>query len=312
MPYVWITGACGFIGRHLARQLSDEGHLVAGIGHGHWPLSDASKWGIKQWVNGELEAANFDELALLCGLPETVFHLAGGSAVGASFSHPLEDFNRTVVATARLLDWVRRNAPRTTIVCASSAAVYGAGYISPIHETSVVNPFSPYGFHKAMMETLCQLHSRSFGGRSVIVRLFSVYGAGIRKQLLWDLCVKLRASGKLRKVILGGTGDEIRDWIHIDDVTRLLVRASMRAPEGESVFNGGTGVGMAVREIANMVVTAWGGGVDVEFSGQKRPGDPDYLVADVQHCETLGYKSSVSVREALTDYVEWFRRAEIK
>jgi UDP-glucose 4-epimerase len=123
--------------------------------------------------------------------------------------HPLEDFRRSVDTSARLFEWVRVNAPHTKIVCVSSAAVYGADHSGPIPETAPLSPYSPYGCHKAMMEMLCQSYVRNYGMRITIGRLFSVYGAGLEKQLLWDLCCKLR--GNPGVVTLGGTGQELRD-----------------------------------------------------------------------------------------------------
>ena len=100
---VWITGAKGFIGGHLARELADGGHAVHGIGHGVLEETARSHLGLKSWINGEIEAGNLDALAAAHGPPATVFHLAGGSSVGLAIAHQYEDFTRTVVSTARLL-----------------------------------------------------------------------------------------------------------------------------------------------------------------------------------------------------------------
>ncbi len=218
----WITGARGFIGRSLARHLAAEGVEVAGVGHGHWP--DASTAGVTHWVNADIHAASLDLLQSRAGAPDAIYHLAGGSAVGPSFANPLEDFERTVHTTARLLEWVRCHAPATPVVAVSSAAVYGAGHQGPIAETVPVTPYSPYGHHKAVMESLFRSYGANFGLRAAVVRVFSAYGEGLRKQLPWDLCGKLAAGG--RELVLDGTGEERRDWIHVDDVVRTLTDAA--------------------------------------------------------------------------------------
>ncbi|MGB6398598.1 MAG: NAD-dependent epimerase/dehydratase family protein, partial [Bradyrhizobium sp.] len=69
---VWITGANGFIGRYLARELADAGHAVHGIGHGALEESDRLRFGLQTWLNGEIDAANFSALAAGCGLPSKV------------------------------------------------------------------------------------------------------------------------------------------------------------------------------------------------------------------------------------------------
>src|SRR6202012_4896575 len=108
------------------------------------------------------------------------------------------------------------------LIVASSAAVYGAQHAGPIAEQDALVPMSPYGQHKLMMEQLCRSYAMTFGIRSTVVRLFSVYGASLRKQLLWDVCSRLHRGE--RSLMLGGTGREIRDWIHVRDVVRLLNR----------------------------------------------------------------------------------------
>ena len=118
-----------------------------------------------------------------CGLPSTVFHLAGGSSVGLSIAQPFEDFSRTVSSTARLLEWLRGAAPDCRLIVASSAAVYGAKYVGPIPENAAPAPMSPYGEHKLMMEQLCRSYAITFGLRSTVVRLFSVYGPQFAKAI---------------------------------------------------------------------------------------------------------------------------------
>lgn len=119
---VWITGASGFIGRYLARELADAGYEVHGIGHGALEEFEKQHIGLQTWLNGGVDAANLNALAAGHGLPSKVFHLAGGSSVGLSMTQPLEEFDRTVVSTARLLEWLRGCAPESHVFVASSAA----------------------------------------------------------------------------------------------------------------------------------------------------------------------------------------------
>src|SRR3984893_1229012 len=148
---VWVTGANGFIGRHLVRVLADQGNTVHGIGHGAIEDVDRERIGLREWLNGEIDAANLNALAARSGSPSTIFHLAGGSSVGLSIAQPYEDFSRTVSSTARLLEWLRGSAPECPVIVASSAAVYGADHGGPISEDAVPAPMSPYGQHKLMM-----------------------------------------------------------------------------------------------------------------------------------------------------------------
>jgi len=308
MARYWITGAHGFIGRHLSSFLAARGHEVFGLGHGAWPDAEAAACGLTRWINGEINASNLRSLGALHGVPDVVFHLAGGSSVRTALENPREDFFRTVTTTAELLEWLRQSAPRASVVAISSAAVYGAGHDGPMSETTPPRPYSPYGHHKLMMEMLCRSYGASYGMRAVIARLFSVYGAGLRKQLLWDLCRKLERD--VRPLQLGGTGDEIRDWTDVRDVVSALSNVSILAAPDVPVLNVGTGIGTSVRQIAAQLVSTWDetrSDRAVVFDGKAREGDPFSLQADAQELGRLGFKWRISVAQGLVDYVRWFK-----
>lgn len=277
-----------------------------GIGHGSWPAGDAGHWSVRHWINGEIEASNLSQLARISGLPDTVIHLAGGSSVGISLQNPLEDFTRTVETTARLLEWTRIHAAETKIVAVSSAAVYGSGHSQPIAESAPIRPYSPYGHHKAMMEGLCRSYGENFGLHAAIVRLFSVYGDELHKQLLWDICCKLDAR-ESPSLLLGGTGREIRDWLHVTDAANLLWMVRNTCSPECPVVNGGTGHGTAVIEVARTVCEAWRVPIEVRFSGLARPGDPERLIADTAKATSMGFAPSVPFVQGVRRTVEWFR-----
>jgi UDP-glucose 4-epimerase len=304
MINIWITGAKGFIGRHLATHLGEQGRHISGIGHGHWSKIEAAQWNVAEWLNGEIDAVNLSELLNQSGKPDVIYHLAGSSSVGLSFINPLEDFRRTVEATARLLDWVRKQSPDAKIILVSSAAVYGAGHQTPIIEECASKPYSPYGGHKAMMELLSESYVRNFGLNSVVVRLFSVYGDGLSKQLIWDLCSKLSTGNK---VTLGGSGEEVRDWIHVKDVAKLLGLFASDNGWNTPVVNGGSGLGITVREIAREVSAQWGGNAQITFNGESRPGDPTYLVADIHRLDKIGFSSDIMLSTGISSYVKWYK-----
>ncbi|WP_275185600.1 NAD-dependent epimerase/dehydratase family protein [Bradyrhizobium sp. CSA112] len=303
---MWVTGANGFIGRHLVRVLADRGTRVHGIGHGAIGDAEMHRIGLEHWLNGEIDAANLNALAERSGIPSTIFHLAGGSSVGLSIAQPFEDFSRTVASTARLLEWLRGSARDCRLIVASSAAVYGAGHEGAIAEDAELLPMSPYGQHKLMMEQLCRSYAVTFGLRSTVMRLFSVYGPFLRKQLPWDICSRLHAGE--RNLVLGGTGAEVRDWTDVRDVVRLLAEIRGR-PQQEAfhVINAGSGLGTTVAKVAATITESWGGGISVKYSGNVRAGDPPSLLADSARLHALPFDWKIPVEQGFAEYVSWFK-----
>lgn len=302
MKTAWVTGAGGFIGRHLSRHLALRGIRVIGTDLVSPPVWGTDPETTPLWVRGELSERALEEMAEVADPPECVFHLAGGSAVGASLHDPLTDFSRTTALTMILLDWVRRRCPQARVVLASSAAVYGDGYAGPIRVDAAPRPLSPYGFHKRMAEQACESYARNFGVASTVVRLFSVFGPGLRKQLLWDVCGKL-ASNPTR-LDLGGTGREVRDWIPVEAAVLLLEQAGSDR-ELHRVRNGGTGRGMSVAEVVELLLHAWGSEAAIVFNGSVRQGDPEYLVAANEEGQATA--STLDFPGGIRQYVKWFR-----
>ncbi|NJM21272.1 MAG: NAD(P)-dependent oxidoreductase [Richelia sp. SM1_7_0] len=306
MTIIWVTGARGFIGKNLSNYLAEKGEKVLGLGHGALPPEISSNFGISYWVNGEIEDSNLRQLLEKSGQPDVIYHLAGGSSVGLSIQAPAEDFRRSVSTTAALLEWIRGNVPDTKLVVSSSAAIYGNNHTDKILEDGYFIPYSPYGFHKRAAELLCESYAHNFGLKIAIVRLFSVYGPGLTKQLLWDLCHRLQKSPSILE--LHGTGNEIRDWLFVEDAVRVLIAAADKASSTPFIVNGGTGIGTCVRDVAITLCQAWGQSPQIKFSGKQRSGDPFSLVADTQKLQTLEFVPKHKLAEGMEEYVSWFKQ----
>ena len=303
---IWITGANGFIGRNLALLLAGAGHKIFGLGHGAWLENEALEIGISKWVDGSIDTENLNLLARLSGVPDKIFHLAGGSSVGMSIEKPYEDFCRTVTGTANLLEWVRLNSPESKLIAISSAAVYGDRYKTLVSESAACDPCSPYGHHKLMMEELCQSYAETFGINVVIARLFSVYGKFLQKQLLWELCSKLALGNPT--IILGGSGGETRDWADIRDVVIALNKVSDLASNDYPIINIGTGQGVSVKEMAELVLSSWPANSKILFNNKIRNGDPFSLIGDCRKLNSLGFTPQFPVQVGIPNYVEWYLR----
>ncbi|UJB67901.1 NAD(P)-dependent oxidoreductase [Acaryochloris sp. 'Moss Beach'] len=308
MTVVWVTGAKGFIGQNLIRYLVHHDQTVSGLGHGALPPETAKIEGISHWINGDIDAYNLQQLLKQAGKPDCIYHLAGGSSVGMSLQVPAEDFRRSVIATSNLLEWARIQIPNVRIVITSSAAVYGNNDQEKIPEFGCYTPFSPYGFHKRATELLCESYAQAFSLKIAIVRLFSVYGPGLRKQLLWELCCRLQLSPEVLQ--LHGTGDELRDWLYIDDAAKILVQAGQLSSASPFIVNGATGKGICVRDVAKLLCKIWGSRSEITFSGKQHAGNPFSLVADTRYAQEMGIEAQCELSDGLEKYVDWFRHSQ--
>jgi UDP-glucose 4-epimerase len=246
-----------------------------------------------------------DTLETVDCIPETVFHLAGGASVQESVSDPPGDFLSTVFSTVLLLDFIRRNWPLTQLVYVSSAAVYGEAVHKRASHGVACLPISPYGVHKRQVELLLLDHARMYHTRSVILRPFSVYGPGLRKQLLWDAMRKIN-HGVFE---FSGSGKELRDWVYVSDLVECLLRASDQANSTVPVFNAGTCHGVSVREVLCQLFQLSGVAREPEFAGTYKEGDPDRLVAEDSAEMLFGPMFRTPLRVGLCAYVDWYRRA---
>lgn len=299
MKVALVTGAHGFLGRHVALEMSRHGYEVHGLGHGSWSQAEYRAWGLTHWTRGDV---GLEALSSLDCAPSVIMHCAGGSAVGAAEQDPGADFARTVTSTAAVLQSQVRRWPQARLVLTSSAAVYGKALELPIAETCPSAPVSIYGMHKLLAERTVQLYADHFELSASIVRLFSIYGPGLRKQLFWDACKKL-AGGEAQ---FPGTGEETRDWLHVRDAASLLRIAGEYDRERCLVLNGGTGQRRRVDAVLGLIAQAVAPHRIPLFTGQSRIGDPNHYEADVERARALGWSPTESFEDALAAYCAWY------
>jgi len=296
---VLVTGVNGFIGRQVARHFSRRGWMVAGLGH----RRPGSPQAPESPASCHLEASvSLDALDALGVTPDLVVHCAGGASVSESFQDPDRDRCRTVDSTRELLEFVRLRCHRSAVVHLSSAAVYGNQAVLPIPESAPLKPVSPYGEHKVLSENLCRSYAERDGLSVAIVRFFSVYGPGLRRQLLWDASNIVSRGGNR----FHGTGGELRDWVHVADAVRLIHLAADQASSSCPTFNGGAGLGVRVSDVVGRMFELRGRLDSPVFGGEPRAGDPPGYVADIDLAKAIGWEPTMALDEGLVEYCRWY------
>lgn len=300
MRTILVIGANGFIGRHVSRAAALQGDRVIGIGLGYWAEETWRSWGLSDWHDLDATCAN---LVACAQAPDMIVHCAGSASVGLSIENPAQDFRSTVGTTVEVLEFLRTRAPKAALVYPSSGAVYGRATTLPIKEDSALAPISPYGVHKKIAEDLCRSYGQSFGVPVAIVRIFSAYGAELRKQLLWDACRK----ADLGDYRFGGTGRETRDWVNVEDVARLLLLAGDHADTSAATVNCATGRDVAVENILAVLFDALGVAGPPEFTGAARLGDPERVAGDPSRAMSWGWAPERPWQDGVRAYARWFR-----
>ena len=294
---ILITGANGFIGSHLVREFQPD-YTVVGLSTG----SVNHPGGADIYYQMSLPHADIEQI-FARHRPRFCIHCAGPASVGHSVNHPAVDFHVGPVTLFQIADTIRKQELDCTIVFPSSAAVYGNPQRLPVAEEHPSAPISPYGFHKKIGEDILIEFQTLYGVPYLVLRIFSCYGAGLRKQLLWDVCGKVR-QGELR---LFGTGSETRDFIHVHDLAAAVKRV-MCSGVRNRVFNLGNGEQVSIADMVEEVRKAFGASCPpAGFSGEVRPGDPRNWEADISELRNLGYSPSISLQQGVQGYVDWFR-----
>jgi len=293
-----VTGAAGFIGRRVTHQLRKKGYDVAGILRQPMSRSQEAGIGLSRVSDRGITSASLAEFS---GEVDEIYHCAGSGSVAMSLQSPERDFASNVLTTQAVFEFARREG-NVTVILPSSAGVYGTVSQMPIRANTVCTPISPYGTNKRICELLALQYARNFAVPTVIVRLFSVYGPGLRKQLLWDASRKM-CDGDIR---FFGTGEETRDWIHVDDAARLLIQSATIADTTAPTLNGGCGEAVEIRQIVRGLADRLGVSQPVAFTGEARAGDPQHYQADITEALATGWAPLTNLEDGLAEYAAWF------
>jgi nucleoside-diphosphate-sugar epimerase len=304
----FVTGASGFLGAHLVRQLVDSGHEVLAIAR-----SSSDLWRLNEIRNRiSLVSASLNTIAsshqqIVQFRPDAAFHLAWTGGNSSRFVNQPEQVFANVPGT---LDLVRilSDAGCQTLIYAGTSAEYGVFQV-PVRETDLARPSNLYGAAKygteVLVEGLCSVYGIRFCG----VRIFWTYGPMDDQLRMIPSVIASLLEGKKPRMTEGG---QLWDFLYIEDAIRaLILLAETRSANG--IFNLGASKPVSIRHVVELVRNLIDPSIELAF------GEVPYGANQVMHLEpdvtrlstATGWNPSVDLEDGLRRTVEWYRNAMV-
>ena len=247
-----LGGGC-FIGSHLAEKLVEAGHSVR-----IFDIRNFSHKNIESLV-GQVEIIegdfhNIRDLRAALKDIDCVFHLVSSTIPSNSVINPVFDIETNLVSSVKLLEeCLLNNNIKSFNFISSGGTVYGIPNTIPIPETHTALPLNSYGIIKFTIENYCRLYRRNYGLNCRIFRLSNPYGEHQNPHGLQGVIpVFLHKAISGEEIEIWGDGSVIRDYIYIEDVTKVL-SASLTIQSDDFIFNVGTGDGHSLNDIIETI-----------------------------------------------------------
>lgn len=305
MAKVLVTGGAGFIGSHIVDSLIGGGHqvvIVDDLSHGKRDnINNRAKFYRMDIRDTRLEEVFKEEK------PDYVNHHAAQMDIRKSVADPQFDAQVNIVGTLNILENCRKYGVKKVIFASSGGAIYGEGNNSlPFGEESPVQPLSPYGVGKCTGEYYLHFYRETYGLDFTALRYGNVYGprqdpegeAGV-------IAIFIRAMLRDGSLTIFGDGEQLRDYVYVDDVVRANV-LSLNKKEG-NVFNIGTARGASVNELFKNLAEITG------FKGKPvyspaRAGELLKTYLNFNRAKVvLGWQPEMALEEGLKRTVEYFK-----
>jgi len=258
-----VTGGAGFIGHHLVKHLLTNGWQVDVIDD----LSTGELSNLPSDVNltfhkldislDELPEIKFDQL----------FHLAAPVSVPESLEDPMKYWNGISVASRRVMEWAYEMGA-TSMVAASTAAIYGDSTDMPLKESHLPIPMSPYAEFKLEMEWMMKSYNKP-EFKCAALRFFNVFGEGQRSTGGYRSAVPifLEQYQSYQPITVTGDGTQTRDWIYVGDIVNAVLEMAKADYQQEMpIYNVGSGSETQVIEVAEAF-----GGEHVHIAKREEP-----------------------------------------
>ncbi|MFI5783606.1 NAD-dependent epimerase/dehydratase family protein [Nocardia sp. NPDC051570] len=300
-----VTGGAGFIGSHLVELLVTAGARVTVLD----TFATGSRANLAAVADAitlrERDIRVMDWAEYLTANPvDVIFHLAANAYVPPSVEAPAVDCELNFTTTFRLLEALRLLQWPGRLVFASSAAVYGNSVHVPISEDDPTVPISPYGVGKLAAERYLAVFADLYGLKMASVRYFSAFGPRQRKQVVFDLLVKLTRDRE--RLFIHGDGTQVRDFLYVEDAARSAMTVAANAPLRGEAYNVGAGKEYTIDQLAKSLCKITGVSPIFDYSGANRPGDPEKLVVDISRLRSIGYRPRADFDQGLADTVAWY------
>ena len=304
---VLVTGGSGFVGTHFVQALLDAGaHVRVPIHHRAMICTDPRV----ELVPGDITSP--DDALRVCRDIEYVVHAAGAvAAAGVTASNPMTAMTTNLVLTARMLEASWTAGVQRFLVFGSSTGYPVTDH--PVREDEMWSgPTHPsyfgYGWMRRYLERISEFVASKSQMGIALVRPTAVYG----RHDEFDPKTSHVIPALIRRAVAGenpfevwGTGDEVRDFLHVTD----LVRGSLLLLADHAVcdpVNIGYGKTVRIREIVDIILRAAGHKADVVFDATKPTAIPVRMVDTGKAKAVLGFEPSVSLEDGLTDTVRWY------
>jgi nucleoside-diphosphate-sugar epimerase len=300
-----VTGACGFIGSAIVRELLRRGLDVRAVDN----FTTGSRSNIEgleiDFVAGDLR--DVDLAYSVVDGADYILHQAALAGVRESLDRPRVVLTNNALSTVNLLS-AARDCGVKRFVYASSSSVYGKSCVLPLTEASEPRPASPYAVSKLTGELYCRAFFESYNLETVSLRYFNVYGPrqdiNSHYSSVVPSFVRLALSGETGRIF--GDGSKSRDFIFIQDVVGANLLACHGGHVAGEIFNIGTGKMTSINELWRAITSIVGRDIDPVYM----PGhnyEAQCSQADVSNAEQiLGYKPKTDLLEGLKRTISWF------
>jgi len=290
---VLVIGGAGYIGSHICKVLSKNGHTPIVVDHNIEEKPWATSFGLAFNLNLPQEMHRLDEIVKRYNV-DSCMHLAAYTAVGESVKNPTKYYKNNVVMTLQLLDYLN-SAGVKKFIFSSSAAVYGIPKDGVCRDSDEsLKPINPYGASKLMIEQVLRDYNTAYDFNSISLRYFNAAGADPEAEVgelrteethIIPLAINAAMSGKGFKL----NGDDyntkdgtcVRDYIHVMDIADAHLKAlNLVGNEIKCAsYNLGSGIPTSNKQMLDSV-QKYAGNMEITIN-PRREGDPDMLVADI-------------------------------